>query len=348
MKDYYQILGVSRNASKEEIKKAYRKLAHKYHPDRKDGDEAKFKEVNEAYQALSDDQKRQQYDQFGSTDSGFNFHQGGFEGGFEFNDFSDIFEEMFRGARTATSDVNKGEDIEVSVEMSLEDVLQDQEKKFRIKKFVTCSRCHGDGAEPGTLRNQCASCRGTGRVQEVRRSIFGTYTKETICPECWGEGQRPGKVCNVCAGEGRIKREEEIDVVIPAGVDVDQILKVPNEGNAGRRGGRNGDLYVRVFIREHPVFTRKGDNLHTVKSIPFSLAAMGGEIELVSLQGKKLLIEIPAGTPSGKVFRVSGKGIPHFSRMGTGDLFLKVVIDVPKRLSRRQKELLESLAKEGL
>lgn len=348
MKDYYQILGVSRGASKEEIKKAYRKLAHKYHPDKKDGDEAKFKEVSEAYQALSDDQKRQQYDQFGSAGSGFNFHQGGFEGGFEFNDFGDIFEEMFRGGRASTSDINRGEDIEVSVEMSLEDVLQDQEKKFRIKKFVTCSRCHGDGAEPGTSRNQCASCRGTGRVQEMKRSIFGTYTRETICPECSGEGQKPDKVCNVCSGEGRVKKEEDIEVVIPAGVDVDQILKVPNKGNAGRRGGRNGSLYVRVFIREHSVFVRKGDNLHAVKSIPFSLAVTGGEVELRSIQGKKLLIEIPSGTSSGKIFRVSGKGVPHFSRTGVGDLFLKIVIDVPKKLSKRQKELLESLAKEGL
>lgn len=353
MKDYYKILGVSRGASKDEIKKAYRKLAHKYHPDKKEGDEAKFKEVNEAYQALSDDQKRQQYDQFGKTfegdASGFNFNQTGFEGGFEFSDFSDIFEEMFRGSSRASNvDINRGEDIEVSIEMSLEDILQDQEKKFRIKKFATCSRCHGDGAEPGTLRNQCSACRGTGRVQEIKRSIFGTYTRETICPECWGEGQKPGKVCNVCGGEGRVKKEEEIDVIIPAGVDVDQVLKVPNKGNAGKRGGRNGNLYIRVFIKKHPVFERKGDNLHAVKSIPFSLAAMGGEIELKSIQGKKLLIEIPAGIPSGKILRVSGKGIPHFSRTGVGDLFLKIVIDVPKKLSSRQRDLLKELSKEGL
>ncbi len=353
MKDYYDILGVSKNASKEEIKKAYRKLAHKYHPDKKDGDEGKFKEVNEAYQILSDENKKSQYDRFGRVDGsgphqgGFDFSQGGFD--FDMGDIGDIFEEAFGSARRGgVRDTRRGNDIEVSLEMDLEEVLVKQEKKFKINKFASCQRCHGDGAEPGTPKNECVSCRGTGIVQEIKRTIFGSFTREAPCPECQGDGQRPEKPCNVCKGEGRIKKEDEIDVVIPAGVDSNQILKVSGKGDAGKRGGRPGDLYIRILLKKHPVFSRRGDDLLATVPIPYSVAVQGGEASIKDIEGKTLKVKIPAGTPSGKVIKISGKGVTRFSAFGRGSLFLKMVIDLPNKLTKRQKEILREMEKEGL
>jgi molecular chaperone DnaJ len=355
MKDYYKILGVSRDASKEEIKKSYRKLAHKYHPDKKDGDEAKFKEINEAYQALSDDGKRKQYDQFGrvfdgsNNQSGFDFDGSGFDGfNFEFGDLGDIFENAFNHSSSGSRDNRRGKDIEISFEVTMESTLKSQEKKFKINKFVSCDRCGGDGSEPGTEKNQCVSCRGTGFVREIKRSIFGSYTKDVICPECHGEGQKPEKNCNVCKGEGRIKKEEEISVVIPAGVDSNQILKAVGKGEAGKKGGDPGDLYIRILVKDHSVFSRKGDDLYATTSMPFSTAVLGGEVSIKTIDGKKIFVKIPSGTSSGKIFKISGKGIPHFSGFGKGNLFLKVNIELPKELTKNQKEVLKSLKKEGL
>lgn len=351
-KDYYKVLGVSKDATKEEIKKAYRKLAHKYHPDKKGGDEARFKEVNEAYQILSDDAKKSQYDRFGRVgDGGFDFTQAGYD--FDLGDLGDIFgstifEEMFGGRGSRTRDVKRGEDIEVSLEMSLEDVLVKQEKKIKLNKFATCQRCDGEGAEPGTKKNECVTCRGKGVVQEVKRTVFGSFTKEAICPDCSGEGQKPDKPCNVCRGEGRIKKEEEITINVPAGVDSNQIMKLAGKGGAGRIKGRAGDLYVRILIKKHPIFTRKGDDLFTTVKIPYSDAVTGGEVSLKDIEGKKMIVKIPTGTFSGKVIRISGKGITKFSGFGRGDLFLKMDIAIPDKLTKRQKELLQEIKKEGL
>ncbi|PIU98223.1 molecular chaperone DnaJ [Candidatus Wolfebacteria bacterium CG03_land_8_20_14_0_80_40_12] len=361
-KDYYQILGVSRNASLDEIRKAYHKLAHQHHPD-KGGDEKKFKEINEAYQTLSDKEKRSQYDGFGQAfeggQPGFDFGFGpGFDfesirerfgGGFDFEDIGEMFEEMFGfGSGTGRKrDFKKGKDIEIDIEIPLEAILKSQEKEISLYKMVSCSRCQGKGAEPGTPINECFSCRGTGQVQQIKKTIFGSMTRVTVCPECGGEGLRPEKPCNVCQGEGRVKGEDKIKVFIPAGVDTNQVIKIEGKGEAGRKAGRNGDLYIRIFIKKHSVFRRKGDDLFSVVPISFSQAALGGEVELVTLEGKKMLLQVPSGTESGKVLRISGKGIPHFSGYGRGNLYVELVVKTPKRLTKKQKELLEQLRKEG-
>lgn len=353
MKDYYNILGVSKGASGEEIKKAYRRLAHKYHPDKKSGDESKFKEINEAYQILSNKGKKQQYDQFGRVfddqggqgqQHGFDFSQQGFQG-----DLGDIFEEVFGfSSNKRRPDNMAGQNIEVSLELSLDSILKNQEKKFNLNKFIFCTRCDGDGAEPGTPKNQCITCRGTGVVQEMKRSVFGSYTKETVCPDCSGKGQKPEKPCNVCFGEGRIKKDEEIKVSIPAGVDTNQLLKIPGKGEAGKKGGRAGDLYIRVFIKKHPVFSRKGDDIFTTISIPYSVAVLGGEAIISDLEGKKLIVKISSETRAGKIIKVSGKGIPRFSSFGRGSLFIKIEINIPKSPTKSQKNILQEMRREGL
>jgi molecular chaperone DnaJ len=368
-KDYYQILGVQKNASTNEIKKAFYKLAHQHHPD-KGGDSAKFKEINEAYQVLSDEKKRQQYDQFGTT---FDGAQGGFPGqggmpdfsGFQwswgngqnggeemdFGDLGDIFGEMFGfggGRQKKAKDLKRGKDIEVDLEINLENVLNGREKEFSLNKYNTCLRCQGSGAEPGTKTKECFSCRGTGQVQQIRKTILGSFTQSAVCPECGGEGYRPEKPCNVCRGEGRIKNEEKIKVAIPAGVDTNQMIKIEGRGEAGRKGGRPGDLYLRIFIKKHPVFQRKGDDLLTSASISMTQAVLGAEIEIPTLDTTKILLAIPAGTESGKVLRISGKGLPHFQGRGRGDIYVSLFTQTPKHLSKKQKELLEELKREGL
>jgi len=358
-KDYYQILGISREASPEEIKKAYYKLAHKYHPD-KGGDEKKFKEINEAYQVLSNKDKKAQYDRFGRVFEGAPGAEPGFDFqwawgrpdinfDFEFGDLGEMVEEMFGfGAPRKRKDFKKGRDIEIEMEISLEDTLKGKEKIIILEKMILCPRCQGAGAEPGTKISECFSCRGTGEVQQIKKTFFGSFTRYTTCPECRGEGYRPEKACNVCRGEGRIRGEEEIRVFIPAGVDTNQIIKVEGKGEAGRKGGKSGDLYVRVFVKRHPIFERKGDDLYISVPISFSRAALGDEIEVPTLEGKKILLTVPAGTESGKVLRISSKGIPHFSGYGKGNLYVELVVKTPKKLTKKQKELLEKLKEEGI
>jgi len=360
MKDYYKILGVPRNASKEEIKRAYYKLAHKYHPDKKGGDEKKFKEINEAYQVLSDPEKRAQYDRFGKVFEGPGFEHarpgfdwgGAFDFGKGFNwdldfDLDEIFEDFFSSG-FRQRDLKRGSDISIDIEIPLEAALKGLEKKIRLKKFIVCTRCHGTGAEPGTKIKECFSCRGTGQVQQIKRTFFGSITRFIICPECGGEGKRPEVPCNVCKGEGRIMGEEEIRISIPAGVDSNQVLRFPQKGNAGKRGGKPGDLLVKVLILPHKIFERRGDDLYVQKEIPLSLAVLGGEIEVETLEGKTLLLKIPPGTESGKIFKISGKGIPHFSGFGRGNLYVEIKVKIPKRLTKKQRELLEQLREKGL
>ncbi|MBI2042595.1 MAG: molecular chaperone DnaJ [Candidatus Nealsonbacteria bacterium] len=353
MKDYYQILGVSKDASPDEIKKAYRKLAHQHHPD-KGGDEKKFKEINEAYQVLADQDKRNQYDQFGRVfegQPGGGFEgfpgQGGFEG-FDFSDLGDVFGEMFGFGKVNKKDLKKGRDIEVDVQIALEETIRGYEKEISLAKLVACSRCQGKGAEPGTRVNECFSCRGTGQVQQIRRTAFGSFTQIGVCPECGGEGYRPEKPCNVCRGEGRVKEEEKVKFFIPAGVDARQVIKMEGRGEAGRKGGKAGDLYIRISVKKHPLFARKGDDLLVSLPVSFSQAALGGEVEVPTLEDKALTLSVPAGTESGKVLKISGKGIPHFSGYGRGNLYVELIIKTPKKLSKKQKEILENLKKEGL
>jgi len=363
MKDYYQILGVQKNASSEEIKKAYYKLAHKYHPD-KGGDEKKFKEINEAYQVLSDKEKRSQYDRFGRVfegapagEPGFDFQWAwgrpdmDFEFGFE--DLGDMVEDLFGfGAPRKRKNVRRGKDLEIEIELSLEEILKGREKEINLEKYITCSRCQGTGAEPGTKVVECFSCRGTGEVQQIKKTLFGSFTRWTVCPECGGEGYRPEKFCNVCKGEGRIKGEERIRIWIPAGVDTNQLIKVEGRGDAGKRGGKSGDLYIRIFVKTHPIFERKGDDLYLKVPISFSRAALGDEIEVPTLEGKKILLKVPAGTESGKILRISGKGIPHFSGPrgypGRGNMYVELIVKTPQKLTKKQKEILEKLKEEGI
>jgi len=360
MKDYYQILGVSRDASPEEIKRAYYKLAQKYHPD-KGGDEKKFKEINEAYQVLSDKEKRAQYDKFGRVfeggqEPGFDFQwawgRPGVDFDVDFEDLGEMVEEMFGFGGFSDSrrekDLKRGKDIEIELEMNLEEILNDRNEEISLYKFVVCSRCQGTGAEPGSKINECFSCRGTGQVQQIRRTFFGSFTHTTVCPECQGDGYRPEKLCNVCRGEGRIKAEEKIKIFIPAGVDTNQVLKFAGKGDAGRRKGRPGDLYVRILVKKHPLFSRKGDDLYISIPINFSQAVLGDEIEVPTLDGKKILLKVPAGTESGKILRISGKGIPHFGRYGRGNLYVELIVKIPKKLTKKQKELLEYLKEEGI
>ncbi len=356
MKDYYKILGVSKNASGVEIKKAYRNLAHKYHPD-KGGDEKKFKEINEAYQILSDKEKRTQYDSFGHVfeggqpGPGFDFRQWQDRSGagFEFGDLGEMFEEFFGGGiGSQKKDLRRGRDIQVDIEISLEETLINWEKELDLAKQVVCSRCNGKGGEPGTSVKECFSCRGTGQVQQIKRTFFGTVTQYVICPECGGQGSKPEKPCNVCKGEGRVQKVEKMKVTIPAGIDSNQILKIRNQGEAGRREGKPGDLYLRILVKRHPVFRRKGDDLYLEKDVSFSQAALGDEIEILTLEGKKILLKVLSVTESGKIFRISKKGIPHFGGFGRGSLYIELVVRTPQKLSKKQRELLEKLKEEDI
>jgi len=373
MEDFYQILGIKKDASVDEIKKAYRKLAHKYHPD-KGGDAAKFKKINEAYQTLSNTEKRRQYDTFGKTfeknGQGFSStwawgrHAEGTEGGDDFSniefdatDLGDIFEQFFgRRGGSKRRDKRRGNDIEISFEISLEETLNEMKKDISISKFIACHRCNGTGAEPETKINECFTCRGAGQVQEIRRTFLGSFTTYVICPDCKGEGQKPEKECNVCKGDGRVKEKEDIKIIIPTGIDNNQVIKIAGKGEAGKKGGQSGDLYVRVFVKKDPIFQRKGDDIYTTISITFSQATLGDEIKIPLLEkdknnffnNKKIIFKIPAGTEYGKVFKVANKGIPKFSGWNRGDMYVKLIIKSPKNLNKRQKELLQELKKEGL
>lgn len=359
MKDYYKILGISRGASDVEIKRAYRKLAHKYHPD-KGGDSKKFKEASEAYSVLSSKSKKAQYDKYGQVfegsqgGPGFDFRQSGGTNGFNFGfgdagDLGDIFSEFFsrsdmNGGRKR--DLRRGKDIQIDLQVGLKDIIHNQEKEISLDKEVPCSRCEGRGAEPGTSVKECFSCRGTGHVQQVNKTFFGTVTRNVICPECGGEGTKLKSPCNVCKGEGRVKGKEKIKIIIPAGVDSNQILKVKAKGEAGKRDGNPGDLYIRILIKNESSFVRRGDDLLLKYSISFPEAALGDEIKINTLDNKKISLKIPAGTQSGKVFRISKKGIPHFGSFGKGNIYIEIEVKTPEKLNKKQRELLEELKKE--
>ncbi|HOK00588.1 MAG TPA: molecular chaperone DnaJ [Candidatus Pacearchaeota archaeon] len=368
MKDYYEILGVPHDASQEEIKKAFHKLAHKYHP-HKGGDEKKFKEINEAYQVLSNKEKRAQYDKFGRVfeseggqeqGQGFDFSWAWGNGGqnanmdFDFEDlgdigdiFSDFFGYNTRSQKTK-KDLRKGKDIQIEIEVSLEEVLTGTTKRIILTKMIPCSRCNGSGAEPNTLIKECFSCRGTGQVQQIKKTFFGSFTTLTICPECNGDGYKPEKPCIVCKGEGRVKGEEEINISIPKGIDTNQVIKIEGKGEAGRRGGKPGNLFIKILVKEHEVFERKGDDLYMKLPITFSQAALGDEVEILTLDKKKILLKIPAGSESGKILKISGKGIPHFSGFGKGSLYIELIVKIPKNLTKEQKEAIKKLKELGL
>jgi molecular chaperone DnaJ len=344
-KDYYNILEVDRNASDAEIKKAYRKHALKYHPDRNPGNKAaedKFKEVNEAYACLSDPQKRANFDQFGTAegfgDSGF----GGF-GDFSSN-FGDIFGDVFGdifGNFTGRSRTRaaKGQDLRYDLDLELMDAVFGTEKKINIPRWEDCSSCKGTGAKPGTSPVLCQTCQGTGQTKLQQ----GFFTIARTCGRCNGEGRVISDPCSKCRGQGKVRRERPVSLKIPAGVDTGIRLRVTGEGEAGMHGGPPGDLFVIVSVKPHPFFKRRDNDLHCEVPISFIQATLGGEIEVPTIDGNAP-IKIPAGTPSGRVFHLRGRGVPKLGAYSKGDQFITVFIDVPKKLTPRQKELLREFA----
>ncbi|TSC52938.1 MAG: molecular chaperone DnaJ [Parcubacteria group bacterium LiPW_39] len=376
--DYYKTLGIGKNASPDEIKRAYRRLAQQYHPD-KGGDPEKFKEINEAYQVLSDPQRRTQYEQFGTTFEQAKA-QGGFSGFEDFRDFSsfadafdffgrgarrasghaqrgggqraretfgfeDIFEEIFGGAERGGKRTRQGQDISVDVEISLEEAYRGSGKEINLRQAVRCERCVGSGAEPGSKVKQCPICQGNGQVERRTGGGFFSFSQIIICPGCGGAGKKPEKACGQCGGDGRIREEKSLTVKIPAGIQDGQVISISGQGEAGTHGAPAGDLYVTVHVRPDPRFKREGDDLFYELPISFVQAALGDKIEVPTLSGW-VKLKIPEGMESGTTIRLEGKGMPHLQRRGFGDIMIRVRIKMPKRLSKKAKELLEELKKE--
>lgn len=350
----YEILGVDRNASQEEIKKAYRRLAKKYHPDLNPGDkeaEQKFKEINEAYEILSDPQKRAQYDQFGHAafeqggfqQGGFgDFTQGGFD--FDFGGFGDIFGDIFSdffgtGRRKAEKGPKKGADIRYDLTLTFEEAAFGTEKEIEVERFEVCDVCHGTGVKPGSRPETCPVCHGTGEIRQTQNTPFGRIVNIRTCPRCHGEGKIITDPCQKCGGTGRIRKRRKIKVTIPAGIDEGQMLTLRGEGEPGLRGGPNGDLYIVIHVKPHEIFKREGYDVYVKIPISFADAALGGEIKIPTLDGM-VSFTIPEGTQTGTKFKLRGKGIPHIGGRGRGDQIVEVYVEVPKRLSEKQKELL--------
>ena len=334
-RDYYETLGVSKNASDEEIKKAYRKLAMKHHPDRNPGkdSEEKFKEAKQAYEILSDPEKRSAYDQFGHA--GVNPQGGGFSGGGFSDAFGDIFGDIFGGGQRRDR-VYRGADLRYNLEITLEEAARGTETKIRIPTLEECATCHGSGAKPGTEAATCTTCGGHGQV----RMQQGFFSVQQTCPRCNGSGKMITNPCTSCHGEGRIKKHKTLSVKIPAGVDTGDRIRLAGEGEAGPNGGPSGDLFVVIHLKEHAVFKRDGDDLHCEMPISFATAALGGEVEIPTLDGHAK-IKVPAETQSGKVFRLRSKGIKGVRSPAPGDLLCHMIVETPVNLSERQRELLQ-------
>ena len=343
-RDYYEILGVQRGASDDELKKAYRRLAMKYHPDRNEGNadaEAKFKEAKEAYDVLSDAQKRQAYDQFGH-DAVSNSAGAGGPGGAAGAGFGDIFDSVFgdifgggMGGRGGER-VYRGADLRYDLELSLEDAVSGSTIKIRVPKMVGCHTCNGSGAKKGSTPADCPTCNGVGQV----RMQQGFFSVQQTCPQCRGQGKIIKDPCSTCNGKGRIRDNKTISVKVPPGVDTGDRIRLSGEGEAGENGGPSGDLYVHVIVKDHPIFTRDGNDLYCDVPISFTTAALGGELEVPTLDGR-VKLKIPAETQSGKLFRLRGKGVSTVRTSGKGDLLCRAVVETPVRLSRQQKELLK-------
>jgi len=342
-RDYYDVLGVDKGASKEEIKKAYRKLARKYHPDvNKEADAAdKFKEAKEAYEVLGDENKRAQYDQFGHAgpqSQGF----GGFGGGAQdFGGFGDIFD-MFFGGGGRTRDPNapqQGADLQYTMVLDFEEAIFGKKTDIKIPKEETCDTCHGSGAKPGTSAKTCSHCHGSGQLNQEQNTPFGRVVNRRACHHCGGTGKIIPEKCNTCGGSGTIKKNKTIHIKIPAGIDEGQQIRVAGKGEPGKNGGPAGDLFVVVQIRPHDFFVREGDHIFCELPLTFTQAALGDEVEVPTVHGK-VKLKIPAGTQTGKTFRLKGKGSPNVRGRGHGDQHIKVKVVTPTKLTEKQKELL--------
>ena len=354
-RDYYEILGVSKNATQDEIKKAYRKLAIKYHPDKNRGDstaEEKFKEATEAYEVLADEQKRAAYDRFGKA--GVEGAAGGGQGfgsraytDFSdiFGEFGDIFSELFGGGGMGGGgrrQRNRGADLRYNLEISLEDAALGKEVKIEIPRNETCAVCHGSGAAPGSSPSECDMCGGMGQVRRTQ----GFFSVATTCPKCGGRGQVISKPCSSCRGSGVEEKRRTLNIKVPPGVESGSRLKVNGEGEAGPNGGPHGDLYVIIHVKRHPVFERQGNDLIIQANIPITVGILGGQIDVPTIDGKKARMKIPPGTESGQLFRLKGKGMPYVGGYGKGDQHVVIKLKNPKKLSRSAKKLLEDLHRE--
>lgn len=361
-KDYYKILGVPKNASKEDIKKAFRKLAHEHHPDKKGGDETRFKEASEAYSVLSDDERRKKYDMFGSGDfagagaggqgfGGFdfsNFSQGfnGFNGqNFEF-DLGDIFGEFFGTNHRERNRENRGNDIQIDLMLDFSEAIFGGKKEISYSRNAKCETCEGSGGKMWTSEITCTKCSGKGKITEVKRSFFGNISSTKICNECRGSGKIPKEICSICKGHGTRHKKEAMSINIPSGVENGDTMKISGFGEAIKNGS-SGDLYIRMNVRSHPIFKKSGQNLLMDLKIKISLAVLGGDIVIETLEGP-LTIKIPERISTGEILRVKGKGVPYSSGGKRGDLMIKIIIEMPKHLSKNAHKIFEELRKEGI
>jgi molecular chaperone DnaJ len=345
-RDYYEVLGLPRNASPEDIRKAFRKLAFQYHPDRckDDGASEKFKEVNEAYEVLSDADKRADYDRFGHSGPEGLFGGRGFEG-FDFGGFGDIFEAFFGGTATSTRQApRRGDDLRYTIAVSFEEAALGCEKEIEISRTELCSTCHGTRARPGTQPVRCTACDGTGQIRRVQRSLFGQFINTSVCGQCHGEGKIVTDRCPDCRGSGFQKHKRSIMVKVPAGIEDGNGIRLTGEGDAGLRGASPGNLYVVVSVRKHPSFTREGDDVVYELPLNFAQAALGAEIAVPTLYGESRL-KIPAGSQTGRVFKLKDKGINHLRRMGRGDQLVVLRVVTPESLSKEQRRLFEELSR---
>ena len=363
-KDYYKTLGVERNASEAEIKKAFRPAARKYHPDQAKGDkkeaETKFKKVAEAYEILGDKQKRANYDQFGSA--GANFGGGGRESNgsdFDFSgvnfDFSgggggfgDIFESFFGGEdrNNKSHRHQRGANIEARLKIKFEDAIFGTTAEFKLDRLVKCEHCHGNGAEPGSKISECDTCHGTGEVSTTRQTIFGMMKHAAVCPNCNGEGKTYEKKCHTCHGTGRSRKAEKIKVKIPAGVEHGAVIRLTKQGEAGTKGGLAGDLFINILIEASREFERRGMDIFSTQKISFIQAALGDEIAVKTVHGN-VRLKIPAGTQSYTNFKIRNYGSPRLNSTERGNHLVRILVEIPKKLSRKEKQLFEELAKEG-
>jgi len=342
-RDYYEVLGLGRAATKEDIKKAYRRLAREYHPDlNKDDDaEARFKEINEAYEVLSDEQRRSAYDRFGHAGL-----QGGFADFGGFSDPFDLFEQFFTGFRRGARDrrgPRRGADLRYDLTITFEEAVFGAEKEIQISRMDACPQCKGSGAEPGTSPTRCPECRGTGEVRRVQQSILGSFVSVATCPRCNGSGEIVNTSCANCSGRGRVRTPRCMELKVPPGVDDGTQIRLVGEGEAGQQGGPPGNLYVVLKVERHPVFRRRESDILLDLHINVAQAALGDTISVPTIDGTEQLV-IPPGTQSGKVFRMRGKGVPHLRRNGRGDELVTARVEIPKRLTPEQKALFEELA----
>src|SRR6266545_947749 len=332
--DYYAILGVARDASDDQIRSAYRKLARQYHPDvnSDDGASARFREVTEAYEVLSDPQRRQRYDMFGSAEGAAGFG------------IDDLLNTFFGGdLRRRERGPMRGADLRMQIEIELIDAVKGGDRVSKVPRLETCERCGGDGAEPGSTITTCATCGGRGELRQVQQSVFGRFVNVSSCPRCGGSGKTVDKLCTRCQGEGRERRQREITLTLPAGIDDGQQLRVAGEGEAGMRGGPSGDLYVLIRLKEHPRFRREGDDLVHVLRISPAQAALGDELEVPTLDGAETKVRVPAGAQHGQAVRLRGKGVPHLGASGRGDQLVFLDVVVPRTLTKEQRALYQKL-----